>query len=161
MGLNILDWRFRTSASYSRYQTNSAWGDARSEQNNFYNTYAERDISALRSVLRLGETSTSGMILDSVPFRGVQLKSSDDMLGNRLRNYTPTVRGMARTQAVVTITQNGRQVYQTNVPAGPFELNDFYLSGYSGDMVVTVREADGSVHSFIQPFSTLLSRTVQ
>ncbi|HEB1163536.1 TPA: fimbrial biogenesis outer membrane usher protein [Escherichia albertii] len=155
MGLNILDWRFRTSTSYSRYQTNSVWGDARSEQNNFYNTYAERDISALRAVLRLGETSTSGMILDSVPFRGVQLKSSDDMLGNRLRNYTPTVRGMARTQAVVTITQNGRQVYQTNVPAGPFELNDFYLSGYSGDMVITIREADGSVHSFIQPFSTL------
>ncbi|WP_170714807.1 fimbria/pilus outer membrane usher protein, partial [Escherichia coli] len=115
----------------------SVWGGARSEQNSFYNTYAERDISSLRAILRLGEVSTAGLILDSVPFRGMKLSSSDDMLGMRLRNYTPTVRGMASSQAVVTITQNGRQVYQTNVPAGPFELNDFYLSGYSGDMLVT------------------------
>ena len=155
MGLNLLKWRFRTSANYSQYETRSGWGNYRSEQNNFYNTYAERDISALRAVLRVGEVSTSGMILDSIPFRGAKLYSSDDMLGSRLRNYTPTVRGMARSQAVVTISQNGRQVYQTNVPAGPFELNDFYLSGYSGDMVVTIREADGSEHSFVQPYSTL------
>ncbi|HFI2520357.1 TPA: fimbria/pilus outer membrane usher protein [Escherichia coli] len=155
MGVNLMKWRLRTSSSYSNYKTNSVWGGARSEQNSFYNTYAERDISSLRAILRLGEVSTAGLILDSVPFRGVKLSSSDDMLGMRLRNYTPTVRGMASSQAVVTITQNGRQVYQTNVPAGPFELNDFYLSGYSGDMLVTVREADGSEHSFLQPYSTL------
>lgn len=155
MGVNILDWRFRTSANYSQYQTSSTWGGAQTKDSNFYNTYAERDISTLRSILRIGEASTSGMILDSVPFRGVKISTSDDMLGARLRNYTPTVRGMARSQAVVTITQNGRQVYQTNVPAGPFELNDFYLSGYSGDMLVTIREADGSEHSFVQPYSTL------
>ncbi|EOC3340566.1 fimbria/pilus outer membrane usher protein [Escherichia coli] len=155
MGVNLMKWHLRTSSSYSNYKTNSVWGGARSERNSFYNTYAERDISSLRAVLRLGEISTRGLILDSVPFRGVKLSSSDDMLEARLRNYTPTVRGMARSQAVVTITQNGRQVYQTNVPAGPFELNDFYLSGYSGDMQVTVREADGSEHSFLQPYSTL------
>ncbi|WP_169759245.1 fimbria/pilus outer membrane usher protein, partial [Escherichia coli] len=74
---------------------------ARSEQNSFYNTYAERDISSLRAILRLGEVSTAGLILDSVPFRGMKLSSSDDMLGMRLRNYTPTVRGMASSQAVV------------------------------------------------------------
>lgn len=155
IGVNLMKWRLRTSASYNNYKTSSVWGGASSEQNNFYNTYAERDISSLRSVLRLGEVSTSGLILDSVPFQGVKLSSSDDMLGMRLRNYTPTVRGMARSQAVVTITQNGKQVYQTNVPAGPFELNNFYLSGYSGDMLVTVREADGSEHSFLQPYSIL------
>lgn len=155
MGVNLMKWHLRTSTSYSNYETTSVWGGTRSEQNSFYNTYAERDISSLRAILRLGEASTSGLILDSVPFRGVKLSSSDDMLGMRLRSYTPTVRGMARSQAVVTITQNGRQVYQTNVPAGPFELNDFYLSGYSGDMLVTVREADGSEHSFLQPYSTL------
>lgn len=47
MGLNLLKWRFRTSANYSQYETRSGWGNYRSEQNNFYNTYAERDISAL------------------------------------------------------------------------------------------------------------------
>ncbi|WP_179109860.1 fimbria/pilus outer membrane usher protein, partial [Escherichia coli] len=78
-----------------------------------------------------------------------------DMLNSRLRNYSPSIRGFSGTQAVVVVTQNGRQVYQTNLPAGPFELNDFSISGYSVDLVVTVRESDGSEHSFIQPFSTL------
>ncbi|MCZ8703234.1 fimbrial biogenesis outer membrane usher protein [Escherichia albertii] len=154
-GLNLGPWRLRTSGNYSRYLTDSRWSHSRSESSRFYNTWLERDISALRASLRIGEVSTGGMILDSVSFRGVRLYSNDDMLNSRLRNYSPTVRGFARSQAVVVITQNGRQVYQTNVSAGPFELNDFYTSSYSGDLVVTVREADGSEHSFIQPFSTL------
>ncbi|HBC9821824.1 TPA: fimbrial biogenesis outer membrane usher protein [Escherichia coli] len=154
-GLNLGLWRLRTSGNYSQYLTDSRWAHSRSESTSFYNTYLERDISALRASLRIGDVSTGGMILDSVSFRGVRLYSNDDMLNSRLRNYAPSIRGFARTQAVVVVTQNGRQVYQTNVPAGPFELNDFSISGYSGDLVVTVRESDGSEHSFIQPFSTL------
>ncbi|HAX5135322.1 TPA: fimbrial biogenesis outer membrane usher protein [Escherichia coli] len=155
LGLNLGPWRLRTSGNYSQYLTDSRWSHSRNENTTFYNTYLERDIRALRASLRIGEVSTGGMILDSIGFRGVRLYSNDDMLNSRLRNYSPTVKGFARTQAVVVITQNGRQVYQTNVPAGPFELNDFSISGYSGDLVVTVRESDGSEHSFIQPFSTL------
>ncbi|HAZ3609950.1 TPA: fimbrial biogenesis outer membrane usher protein [Escherichia coli] len=155
LGVNLWGWRLRTNANYSQYQTSSSWGGIRSKNNNFYNTYIERDISYLRAALQIGQASTGGMILDSIPFRGLKLYSDDDMLGYRLRNYTPTVRGIARSQSVVTISQNGRQVYQTNVPPGPFQLDDFYLSGYSGDMIVTVREADGSEHSFVQPYSTL------
>ncbi|EFC8798185.1 fimbrial biogenesis outer membrane usher protein [Escherichia coli] len=154
-GLNLGPWRLRTSGNYSQYLTDSRWAHSRSESTSFYNTYLERDISALRASLRIGDVSTGGMILDSVSFRGVRLYSNDDMLNSRLRNYSPSIRGFARTQAVVVVTQNGRQVYQTNVPAGPFELNDFSISGYSGDLVVKVRESDGSEHSFIQPFSTL------
>ncbi|HDC4802748.1 TPA: fimbrial biogenesis outer membrane usher protein [Escherichia coli] len=154
-GLNLGPWRLRTSGNYSQYLTESRWWRSRSEKTRFYNTYLERDISALRASLRIGDVSTGGMILDSISFRGVRFYSNDDMLNSRLRNYSPSIRGSARTQAVVVITQNGRQVYQTNVPAGPFELNDFSISGYSGDLVVTVRESDGSEHSFIQPFSTL------
>ncbi|MDQ9267732.1 fimbria/pilus outer membrane usher protein [Escherichia marmotae] len=154
-GLNLGPWHLRTSGNYSQYLTDSRWAHSRSESTSFYNTYLERDISALRASLRIGDVSTGGMILDSVSFRGVRLYSNDDMLNSRLRNYAPSIRGFARTQAVVVVTQNGRQVYQTNVPAGPFELNDFSISGYSGDLVVTVRESDGSEHSFIQPFSTL------
>ncbi|MEC9839958.1 fimbria/pilus outer membrane usher protein [Escherichia coli] len=155
LGLNLGPWRLRTSGNYSQYLTDSSWWHSRSENTRFYNTYLERDISALRASLRIGDVSTGGMILDSISFRGVRLFSNNDMLSSRLRNYSPSIRGFARAQAVVIVTQNGRQVYQTNVPAGPFELNDFNISGYSGDLVVTVRESDGSEHSFIQPFSTL------
>lgn len=155
LGLNLGPWRLRTTGNYTQYQTDSRWSHSRSENTSFYNTYLERDIGALRASLRIGEVSTGGMILDPISFRGGRLYSNDDMLNSRLRNYSPTIRGIARTQAVVVVTQSGRQVYQTNVPAGPFELNDFSISGYSGDLVVTVRESDGSEHSFIQPFSTL------
>ncbi|EJZ2266263.1 fimbrial biogenesis outer membrane usher protein [Escherichia albertii] len=155
LGLNLGPWHLRTTGNYTQYQTDSRWSHSRSENTSFYNTYLERDIGALRASLRIGEVSTGGMILDPISFRGGRLYSNDDMLNSRLRNYSPTIRGIARTQAVVVVTQSGRQVYQTNVPAGPFELNDFSISGYSGDLVVTVRESDGSEHSFIQPFSTL------
>lgn len=155
IGINFSKWHLRTSANYSQYKNNSSWGGVSSEKSSFYNTYAERDISSLRASLRLGEASTGGIILDSIPFRGLRLYSDDDMLGYRLRNYTPIVRGIARSQSVVTITQNGRQVYQANIPPGPFQIEDFNLSGYTGDIVVTIREADGSEHSFLQPFSTL------
>ncbi|EGI6673240.1 fimbrial biogenesis outer membrane usher protein, partial [Escherichia coli] len=91
----------------------------------------------------------------SIPFKGINLASNNEMLKSTLRNYTPTVMGVANSQAVVSIRQNDRIVYQTNVPAGPFELNDFYISGMSGDLVVTVKESDGTEHSFIQPYSSL------
>lgn len=155
LGLNVGPWRMRTSGNYNQYQSESRWWRNRTENTSFYSSWLERDISALRASLRIGEVSTGGMILDSVNFRGVRLYSNDEMLSSRLRSYSPTVKGFARTQAVVIIMQNGRLVYQTNVPAGPFELNDFYISGYSGDLVIKVRESDGNEHSFIQPFSTL------
>ncbi|HFI1185209.1 MULTISPECIES: fimbria/pilus outer membrane usher protein [Escherichia] len=155
LGFNIAGWRLRSSAYYSYYRNSSAGGIIKNEQSGFYNTYLERDIGALRSTMQLGELSTGNMIQDPVNFRGVKLFTNDEMLRDNLRSYVPVVRGVANSQAVVTITQLGRIVYQTNVPAGPFELSDFNISGYSGDLVVRVREADGSEHSFVQPFSTL------
>ncbi|EDS9792294.1 fimbria/pilus outer membrane usher protein, partial [Salmonella enterica subsp. enterica serovar Schwarzengrund] len=108
-----------------------------------------------RSTFKLGELNTGGMIMEPFSYKGASLFSNDEMLKSILRNYTPKVIGFANSQAVVTIRQNDRIVYQTNVPAGPFELNDFYISGLSGDLVVTVKESDGSEHSFIQPYSSL------
>lgn len=155
LGINIGGWRLRTTGNYSYYRYDSLWSYSQSEKISFYNSYIEHDISKLRSSLRVGEQSTGGLILDSINFKGARLYSNDSMLVPYLRNYSPTVRGVANSQAVVIIRQNGREVYQANVPAGPFELNDFSISGYSGDLLVTIRESDGSEHSFIQPFSSL------
>lgn len=155
LGLNLLGWRFRTYGNYSYYRTSSPGATNVNEDLNFSGSYLERDIAFLRSTFRLGELSTRGIILSPVKFRGAQLLTNDEMLNDNLRNYSPSVRGFANTNAVVTIFQNNRIVYQTNVPAGPFVLNDFYISGYAGDLIVNIKEADGSEHSFIQPFSTL------
>ncbi|MFN2065684.1 fimbria/pilus outer membrane usher protein, partial [Escherichia coli] len=120
-----------------------------------YNSYLEKDFGKIRSTLKLGELNTPGLIMESFSYKGASITSNNEMLKSMLRNYTPKVMGFANSQAVVTIRQNDRVVYQTNVPAGPFELNDFYVSGMSGDLVVTVKESDGAEHSFIQPYSSL------
>ncbi len=44
------------------------------------------------------------------------------------------------------IRQNGNTIYETNVAAGAFGINDLYPTGYGGDLEVRVTEADGSVH---------------
>ncbi|MEQ1928460.1 fimbria/pilus outer membrane usher protein [Escherichia albertii] len=155
LGLNLLGVRLRTSSYYSYYRNKNNIISNTNEQFGFYNTYLEKDIGDIGVTFRLGELSTGSVIQDPVSFRGVRLFTNDDMLRDSLRSYVPVIRGFANSQSVVTIEQNGRIVYQTNVPAGPFELSDFFLSGYSGDLLVNVREADGKEHSFIQPFSIL------
>ena len=44
---------------------------------------------------------------------------------------------------MVTIRQNNSVIYQTSVPPGEFEISDLYPTSYSGDLQVTVEEADG------------------
>lgn len=56
----------------------------------------------------------------------MQLASDDNMLPNSQRGFAPTVRGIANSSAIVTIRQNGYVIYQSNVPAGAFEINDLY-----------------------------------
>ena len=156
LGLNIDRWRLRTSANYTSFVTKGLNTlSNKSSDLSFYNTYIERDIGDIQSTIRFGELSTNGLISDSFSFTGGKLYSNDDMLKDDLRYYSPTIRGIANTQAIVTVKQNNKIILQKNVPPGPFELNDFILSGNSGDLLVQIREADGKEHSFIQPVSTL------
>ncbi|WP_244568240.1 fimbria/pilus outer membrane usher protein [Escherichia coli] len=152
LGVNVAGWRLRTSGNYNYYETQKN----RSYSSSVNNYWAERDIPSLRSSLRVGRSLyTGGRILDSIPYNGLKLYSNNEMLSPHQRNYSPVVRGVANTNAVITIKQHGKTVYQTNVPPGPFALNDLSISGYTGDLKVIVKEADGSEREFIQSFSTL------
>jgi outer membrane usher protein len=77
------------------------------------------------------------------------------MLPQSLRGYAPVVRGVADSNAKVSVTQNGVQIYQTTVAPGPFVIRDLYPAGYGGDLVVTVTEADGRTHSFTLPYASV------
>lgn len=156
LGLNFHEWRLRTLLNYSYYSSESKYGKkTKKDTLDFYSSYIERDIGALRSTMRAGELSIQGKILDSFNYVGGTIYSNDEMLNDNLRSYTPTIRGIANSQAIVTVKQKDRIVLQENVPPGPFELKDFVLTGYSGDLLVHIKESDGQEHSFIQPFSTL------
>jgi P pilus assembly protein, porin PapC len=147
-GLNIGPWRFRNYSTWSRD------GSGKDKWDNVY-TYAQRSIVPLKAQLTTGDSSSPADVFDSMPFRGVQLASDDDMLPDSLKGYAPVVRGIARTNAQVVVRQNGYQIYQSYVAPGAFEITDMYPTGGAGDLDVTIKEADGSEQHFTVPFASL------
>lgn len=145
-GVNIGGWRLRNIASL-QYDKTRRW---RSQS-----TYAQHDLRALKSEFRVGDTYTSGDIFESVQFRGAQLMSEDEMLPDSQRGFAPVIRGMAHSNAKVTVSQHGYVIYETYVAPGAFVINDLYPTSQSGDLEVTVKESDGSERKFTQPFSAV------
>ncbi|MEK7318599.1 MAG: fimbria/pilus outer membrane usher protein [Pseudomonadota bacterium] len=149
-GLNIGAWHLRQRSSMS-------WQSMGQSTYDYQNiaTYLQRDISRLRSQLTVGDAYTDGAVFDSFSVRGVNLASDDRMLPDSARGYAPLVRGVARSNARVTVTQNGNKLYETTVAPGPFEIKDLYATGYGGNLLVTVTEADGSQSSFTVPYASV------
>jgi outer membrane usher protein len=147
-GVNIGAWHIRHQSSVSA-------GTGQKTQFDNIATYAQRDVTKLGAQLTVGDANTTGEIFDSVSFRGAQLATDDRMLPESMRGYAPVVRGTAETNARVTIRQNGQVLQETNVAPGPFEINDLYSTGYGGDLVVTVTEADGRSKEFTVPFASV------
>ncbi len=138
-GINLGAWRLRN---------NSTWSDSSSWE--AISTSLQRDIKALKSQLEIGQTATNGELFDSVQMMGVKLETDTSMLPTSQQGFAPVVRGIANSDARVTIKQNGYTIYQTNVSPGPFEIRDLSQVTSGADLEVTVEEADGSEHSFIQ-----------
>jgi outer membrane usher protein len=163
-GLNFGAWRLRNNAVYTQsrgsYKTTDWRGHdvIKTENNHSWQnqaTYLQRDIASWQSRLTLGDTYTPSGLYDSVQFRGVQLETQDSMIPDSMRGYAPVVRGIARSNALVTVRQNGGVIYQTNVAPGAFEIRDLYPTSSSGNLDVTVRESDGRETTFVQPFSAV------
>lgn len=147
-GINLDAWRLRSTMTYTRNSVSRHDEERQNNQNTqFTNTYLQRDITPWRSEILLGESTTSNDVLNSVPFRGVKLNSNDDMLPISQRGFAPVISGIAQTNARVTVSQNGNVVYQTFVPPGPFRISDLFQTGQSGDLTVTIAEADGTVRT--------------
>lgn len=146
-GINVGPWRLRNYSTYNNNDGTGRW--------NTIGTSLERDIKALKSQFSMGDSYTQASVFDSVNFRGMQLWSDDTMLPESIRGFAPVVRGIAQSNAQVTIRQSGNVIWQSYVPPGPFVIDDLYPTAASGDLEVVVREADGTVHQFIQPFSAV------
>ncbi|ORC21615.1 fimbrial assembly protein [Enterobacter cloacae subsp. cloacae] len=147
-GVNIGPWRLRNYTTWSR-------DAAGKDQWDTVYSYLQRAVIPLKAQLTLGDSSAPADVFDSVPFRGVQLASDDDMLPDSLKGYAPVVRGIARTNAQVVIRQNGYQIYQSYVAPGAFEITDMYPTSGAGDLDVTIKEADGSEQHFTLPYASV------
>ncbi|WP_234257043.1 fimbrial biogenesis usher protein [Pectobacterium sp. IFB5596] len=150
-GVNWNGWRLRDYSTwrYSRYS------NLRYNEFQHVSTYLQRAIIPWRSELTIGDSNTVGEVFDSLGFRGVQMASDDAMLPDSLRGFAPTIRGIAKSNARVTIRQNSYVIYQSYVAPGAFEITDLYPTSSSGDLQVTVTESDNSTNSFVVPYSAV------
>ena len=144
-GVNLGAWRLRDFTTWTK--------DA--NELTHVQTWLQRDIPALRAQFYAGETYTSAQVFDSVGVRGIALKTDDNMLPASLSGYAPEVRGIARSNATVTVRQNGNIIYQTSVTPGAFVLKDLYPTSSGGDLAVTVQESDGSITQYTLPFASV------
>lgn len=147
-GINIGAWRFRHYTTWSRDTSGHRSWDT-------VYTYAQRSIIPLNAQLVLGDSSAPADVFDSMPFRGVQLSSDEEMLPDSLKGYAPVVRGIARTHAQVMVRQNGYLIYQNYVAPGAFEITDMYPAGGAGDLDVTIREDDGRDQHYTVAYAAL------
>ncbi|MFL1546781.1 fimbria/pilus outer membrane usher protein [Pseudomonas sp. O39] len=146
-GVNLGDWRLR-------HQGGQAWA-SRSGRLPYQQTatYLQRSLATWRSQLTVGDSFSSGQILDGVRVRGITLATEDRMLAQSQQGYAPQVRGVAESNATVTVRQNGYTLYETTVAPGPFVIDDLYPTGYGGDLNVSVTEVDGRSSTFVVPYS--------
>lgn len=146
-GLNMGLWQFRQQGAFRHDSLGNRWDSTR--------RYIQRALPNIRSEMTLGETFTGGQFFSSMGYRGISLATDDRMLPDSMQGYAPIVRGIAKSNARVTVYQNKRSIYQTTVPPGAFQLNDLTATQYGGDLTVDITEADGSVSTFQVPFATV------
>lgn len=146
--VNLGVWRFHNYSTWSKSEN----GD---KKWNTLSNVLKRTITSIESELSIGDLYTSTQLFDSVKFRGIKLATDKLMTPSQNRSYAPSVSGIANSESVVTITQNGQIIYKRSVPAGPFNIIDYSPMNAGGDLYVNVKEADGSEKNFIVPFSSI------
>lgn len=147
-GVNVGPWRLRYQPVYQKeIWGNPTWHTERA--------LAYRDIKAWRATLTLGDSVTPSVLFDNVRFRGFSLVSDSRMLPDGLRQFSPWVRGFARSNAEVRVRQNGEIIYQTFVSPGAFVLKDVYPPALEGDLTVTIRESDSTETERKIPYSSM------
>jgi len=146
--LSLGDWRLRFRSSLNK-SANSKMTHRRDS------VYVERGVPSLQSRLIVGESPTSGHVFDSVSMLGAQLVSDTRMRPDSQNHFVPVIRGIAQSNAKVTVYQRGDQIYEMTVPPGPFVIDDLYPNGTGGDMDVVVTEADGTERTFTVAYANL------
>nr|WP_310641015.1 fimbria/pilus outer membrane usher protein [Burkholderia cenocepacia] len=146
-GANAGPWRFR----YQGYGQANSSPNTHSWQTS--SAYLQRDIPGTIARARVGKANTNGQYFDSVGLLGASVMTDDRMLPDSQRGYAPVIQGIAESNARVTVRQAGNVVYETTVAPGPFRIDDLYSTGYSGNLDVTITEADGRKKTMIVPYS--------
>lgn len=146
IGGNLGAWRLRADWQ-TRLDHTTGSGEGTRQSWDWSRYYAYRALPRMGAQLSVGENYLYSDIFDSFRFTGASLTSDDSMLPPNLRGYAPEVTGVARTNAKVVISQQGRVLYETQVASGPFRIQDIN-DAVTGQLDVRVEEQDGSVQEF-------------
>lgn len=141
-GVNLGAWRFRADWQ-GRLNHATGSGDSVNKDFDWNRFYAYRALPSLAAKLVLGEDYLVSNIFDSFRFIGASVRSELNMLPPNLRGYAPEVTGIAKTNATVIVSQQGRVLYETQVAPGPFRIQDL-SDAVSGKLDITVKEQDGT-----------------
>lgn len=141
-GINVGEWRLR-----AEYQGSYSSESSSSNSFDWNQIYAYKPLPDYAAKLTVGETYLNSQIFDSFRFTGANIQSEERMLPPSLQGYAPEIHGIANTNAKVTVTQNGRLIYETTVPAGPFVIKHLQNT-VQGQLDVTVEEQNGKINEF-------------
>lgn len=118
-------------------------------------TTLKRPIIGLKSMFSAGKFYTDSQMFDSIAILGMGLASEDLMRPDSSLNWAPVIRGVAETNARVTVTQDGQTLHQSSVPAGPFSIESVLPANTGGELLVTIQESDGRIRRFTVPYSSV------
>ncbi|WP_368868876.1 fimbria/pilus outer membrane usher protein, partial [Proteus penneri] len=144
-GVNLGAWRVR-SQSYYHYTD-------KQQQFKLYSLYAYRQLNTMLATLNMGEFRPTSRMLSTDKLIGFQLISSNLLSGNDLYMNSPIIEEIAESHAEIKVKQQGKTIYETIVPPGPFVLNDLPVIG-SNELVLEIKEADGRIRKSTHYFTT-------
>jgi outer membrane usher protein len=146
--LNLAGWQARYDGSFIK-------NTERKNKWDLNYAYIQRDFNFWQGgSFSFGRNVLSSDLFEPFVFEGVQIHSEDKMLKPNLRNYGPVIKGVAYSNAVVSVKQFGSIIYQANVPPGIFELNDFSTPS-SGEVQVEIKEENGNVREYNQTIASV------
>lgn len=126
MSKNHADWYqgdFSPTLNYGAWRLHSSATVFTDGKNDIFSSKllnVERDINKTNSRLFLGDLYTQSAIFSSKRIIGGSIFSDESMLPYAMRGYSPSVSGVASTNAVVEVRQLGQTIYTKTVPPGPF-----------------------------------------
>ena len=147
LGVNIGTWRFRADWQSQPKRTQNNKSKTTAQRFDWSRYYAYRAIPDWEAKVSVGEDYLSSELFDSFNYGGVSIASDDSQLPPNLRGYAPEVTGIARTNALVIISQQSRVLKEVQVAAGPFRIQDID-NAMSGTLDVRVEEQDGTTQTF-------------
>ncbi|MBS0847811.1 fimbria/pilus outer membrane usher protein [Citrobacter sp. JGM124] len=149
--LNIGPWRFNSSSYYNQ----SNMGNVSTQEFNSNSIFVTRDINTIKSTLTVGQNVLGSILFDSNPYIGISLATSNEMLPESEKGYSPTIKGIVDSRSRITIRQNGNILYQEYINPGPYSIDNLNSVGTSGDYEVELTSDEGVVTKYTVPYSSL------